>query len=109
HAEQRARRESEALQEPGSEVLPAPRVHANLAPATALAPTHEHRPTPWVKVLFAERKRLLGAQPAAPEHHDHRAQPETVRVIAGVAHHADDLLNGRWVGWVEHALVAGST
>jgi hypothetical protein len=31
-----------------------------------------------------------------------------VRVIACVAHHADDLLDCQWIGWVEHSLVAGS-
>src|SRR5438132_455626 len=27
----------------------------------------------------------------------------------GAVDHADHLLNGRWIGWVEHSLVAGST
>jgi integrase len=36
---------------------------ADLAPAPALAPTHEHGPSPLVKVLLAQRERLLDAQP----------------------------------------------
>ncbi len=60
-------------------------------------------------VLFAQRECLLDAEPTAPQHRDHRAEPPAVRIVAGVAHHRDNLLNGRRVGWVEHALVAGST
>jgi hypothetical protein len=58
--------------------------------------------------MLAQRERLLDAEPTTPEHHDHRPQSKAVRVIAYVAHHADDLLDGRWIGWVEHSLVAGS-
>jgi hypothetical protein len=32
-----------------------------------------------------------------------------VRVIADVAHYANDLLNSWWIGWVEHPLVSGRT
>jgi hypothetical protein len=83
--------------------------HADLAPPTTLATAHEHRAALRIKVVLAQRERLLDAKPAAPEHHDYGAQPEAVRVLAGVAHHADDLLNGRRIGRVEHALVAGRT
>jgi hypothetical protein len=48
--------------------------------------------------VLAQRKRLCDTEPTAPEHHDHRAQPEAVGVVAGVAHHADDLLHSRRVG-----------
>src|SRR5207244_7232986 len=76
---------------------------------TTLAAAHEHRAALRIKVVLAQRERLFDTKPAAPEHHDHRAQPEAVRVLAGVAHHADDLLNSRRIGGVEHALVAGRT
>src|SRR5437870_1020125 len=58
--------------------------------------------------MLAQCERLLDAEPTTPEHHDHRPQSKAVRVIACVAHHADDLLDCRWIGWVEHSLVAGS-
>jgi hypothetical protein len=48
----------------------------------------------------------VNAQPGAPEHDDHRAQPPAVSVIGGVAHDGDDLVDRRWVGGVAHAFVA---
>src|SRR4051812_24523165 len=69
-AEQRADRQLEASGEPGPQLLPAPGVHADLAPATALAVAHQQRPAPGVEVALAERERFLNAQSAAPEHDD---------------------------------------
>jgi hypothetical protein len=56
--------------------------------------------------VFGERERLVDAQPGAPEHDDHRAQPEPVAVIAGLAHDGDDLIDRRRVRRVADALVA---
>jgi hypothetical protein len=53
--------------EPGTQLLPAPGVHADLAAATALAVAHEQRPAPRVEVALAERQRLGDAQAAAPQ------------------------------------------
>jgi hypothetical protein len=70
---------------------------------------NEHGPALWVEIVLCEREGLMDAQPAAPEHHDHGAQPPPVRVIAHVTHHADDLLDGRRIRWVAHPLIAGRT
>jgi SNARE associated Golgi protein len=56
--------------------------------------------------VLGQRERLPDPQPGPPQHDDHRAQPEPVAVLAGVAHHGDDLIDRRWVGGVANALVA---
>ena len=89
------------------QLLPAPGVHADLAAPTALAVAHEQRAAPWVEVAFAQRQRLGDAQAAAPEDDDQGAEPVAVAVVAGLAHHGDDLFDGRRVGGIEPALVAG--
>jgi hypothetical protein len=66
-------------------------------------------PRQGVEVVFAERERLLDAQAAAPEHRDQGAQPVAVAVVAGLAHHGDDLFDGRRVRGIELPLVAGRT
>ena len=48
----------------------------------------------------------MDAQPGAPEHDDQPAQPPAVAPVAGGAHDGDDLLDGRRIGRVAHALVA---
>jgi hypothetical protein len=63
----------------------------------------------WAKVGFAERQRLRDAQTAAPEHHNQGAQPVAVAVVAGLAHHGDDLFHRRRVGGIDLPLVAGRT
>jgi hypothetical protein len=73
----------------------------------ALSAAHEHRAPLGVKVMLAQLERLPDAERTTPGNHDHRPQPEAVRVIACVAHHADDLLDGRWIGWVEHSPCCG--
>jgi hypothetical protein len=64
----------------GAHVFPAPLVHADLAPPAALAAANQQRTARRVEVVFGERERLLDAQPGAPEHDDHRAQPSPVTV-----------------------------
>jgi hypothetical protein len=59
-----------------------------------------------VEVAFAERERLSDAQAAAPKHDDQGAPPPAMTVVGGLAHHGDDLLDGRRVRGIEPALVA---
>jgi hypothetical protein len=82
-----------ACAEPWPQLLPAPLVHPDFAAPVALAAANEQRPAARVEVVLGERERLLDAQPGAPEHDDHRAQPPPVAVVAGVAHDGDDLVN----------------
>src|SRR5687768_16819034 len=84
-AEQRSDRQLDPGSEPGSQLLPAPGIHADLAAATALAVAHEQRPARRVEVALAQRQRLRNAQSAAPEHHDQSAQPVAMAVVAGLA------------------------
>src|SRR6187551_2625622 len=90
-AEQRPDRQLGARGPPGAQLLPAPLVHTDLAPAAALAGANQDRSAPRVEVVLAQRERLLDAQPGAPKHDDHPAQPPPVAVVAGVAHDGDDL------------------
>jgi hypothetical protein len=61
---------------------------------------------PCIEVRLAERKRLLDAQATTPENDDQRTQTPAMTVITGLAHHGDDLLDSRRVGWVPYSLVA---
>ena len=72
-AEQRPDGKPDSQLEPRLELLPAPRVHADLAAASALAAPDEQRAPAVIKVGFGKRKRLLDAQPSAPEDHDQAA------------------------------------
>ncbi len=53
--------------EPGSELLQAPFVHADLAAAAALAVADQDRAAARVEVALGERERLLDPQPGAPQ------------------------------------------
>jgi len=86
---------------------PSPRRPANLPAATTLAATHEQRAAPRVEVALAKRQRLRDAQPAPPEDDDKGAEPVAVAVLAGLAHHGDDLFHRRRVGGIEPTLVRG--
>src|SRR3954452_20586016 len=55
-AEQRPDRQLDACGKPGRQLLPAPGVHADLAPTATFAAAHEQRPAPRVKVALAERE-----------------------------------------------------
>jgi hypothetical protein len=83
-----------------------PLVHPDLAASTALAAAYQDRAAPRVEVVLGERERFVDAQTGAPEHDDHRAQPEPVTIVGGVAHHANDLVDSGQVRRVQHALVA---
>jgi hypothetical protein len=89
------------------QLLPPPSVHADLAPAATLAAAHEQRPARRIEVTLAQHEHLLNAQPAAPEHDDQGPQASAVAIVGGLAHHGDDLLNGRRVGGIELPLVTG--
>src|SRR3954454_15933080 len=105
-AEQRSDRPLDASGEPGRQLLPAPGVHADLAPTAALAPPREQRSPPRIEVALAQCEWFLDAQSAAPEHHDQRPQASAVVIVGGLAHHRDDLLHGRRVGGIELPVVA---
>jgi hypothetical protein len=49
----------------------------------------------------------VDAQAGAPEHDDQSAQPRSVQAVSGVTHHRDDLVDGRRIGRIALALVAG--
>jgi hypothetical protein len=61
HAQQRTDRHPDAQLEPGPEVLPAPAVHADLAPAAALAVAHERGSGTRLEVVLCEPERLVDA------------------------------------------------
>jgi hypothetical protein len=67
---------------------------------------NEHGTAVVVEVGLVERERLTDAQPSSPQHHDHGAQANSFGALAGGAHDGDDLLDGRGIGRVPHALVA---
>jgi hypothetical protein len=80
--------------EPGSQprlqLLPRPVIHADLAPAAALATRHQH-----------------GAAPrGTPEHDDEAAQALAMAGLAGGPHDRDDSLDGGRVRRVAHSLDA---
>src|SRR5215218_968797 len=85
-AEQRPDRQLGTRGEPGAQLFPAPGVHADLAPSAALALADEQRPAVLVEIGLEQRKRLVDAQPGAPEHHDHCPHSIAVAVISGLAH-----------------------
>jgi hypothetical protein len=47
--------------EPGAQLFPAPVVHADLAPAAALAAADQHGSAPVLEIVLGERERLLDA------------------------------------------------
>lgn len=92
--------------EPGLEALEAPPVHPDLASFAAFASAHKHRTASGVKIALGERERFTDPEARAPEHDDHPAQPDPLRLIPGGAHDRDYLFHGWRVGWVAQALVA---
>jgi len=54
HAEERPHRQLDPVLEPGSKLLPAPLVHADLAAAAALAAADQHRPAAGLEVAFGK-------------------------------------------------------
>jgi hypothetical protein len=86
HAEERPHRELEPDCVPLPQLLPGPLVHADLAPAAALAAADEQRAAATVEVCLAERESLVDSQPGSLEHDDQRPQAMAVCSLAGGAH-----------------------
>ncbi len=105
-AQQRSDWELEPCVKPWLQLLPAPRVHADFAAASALAVTNEQRSPSLIEVGFSERERFLDAQAGTPQDYDQASQPLPMRAVAGCAHHGDDLLDCGRIGRVAQALVA---
>jgi hypothetical protein len=103
-AEQRAHRKFGACVQPRPQLLPAPLVHADLAPSAALAAADQDRSAPVVEVVLCERERFLVAQAGAPQDDDHRSHAPAVTVVGSVAHDRHDLVHRRWVGRVSDPL-----
>jgi hypothetical protein len=98
--------ELESLGEPRLRFVPCPGVHADLAPAAALAAADEQGAAPLIEVGFGECEGFVEPETGSPENHDETAEPSAVRGVAGGAHDGDDLLNLGRVGGVAQALVA---
>jgi hypothetical protein len=54
-------------------LLEAPCVHADLAPAPALATTDEEGAAALIEIAFGQRERFLDAQPRPPQNYDQPA------------------------------------
>src|SRR5215210_1247032 len=61
-AEQRPHRQLDPVAEPGRQLLPAPGVHADLAPTATLALAHEQRPPPRIEVALARARAPPGRE-----------------------------------------------
>jgi hypothetical protein len=72
-AEQRPDRKIDPQLEPRAQFLPRPRIHADLAAASALAAADEQRAAAVIEIGFGEAERLLDAEPRALEDHDQGA------------------------------------
>ena len=92
--------------EPRAELLPGPSVHPDLAALAAFPAPDEHCAAGAVQIALLQGKRFTDAESGAPEQHDQRAKPVTVRAIADHPHDGDDLLDRRRIGRVLLALVA---
>jgi hypothetical protein len=106
YAQERTDGHPDAQFEPGAQVLPAPGVHADLAAAAALAVADEHRARTGLEVVLGQGKRLVNAQPGAPEQHDQGSHTGAVDAVAGLAHDRDDLLDRGRIGRVAQPFVA---
>jgi hypothetical protein len=106
-AQKRADRQLASELEPRLQLLPCPTVHADFAPATALAAPHEHRAAGLVEIAFGQLERLVDPEPGSPEDHDQGPHPAAVRPVARSAHDGDDFLDLGRVGRVAVAFVAG--
>jgi hypothetical protein len=69
-AEQRSDGQLGPQLKPWLEFFSAPRVHADLAAASALAAPDQHSTTAPIEIGLGERERLVNAQPGTPEDHD---------------------------------------
>jgi hypothetical protein len=60
-----------------------------------------------VEIRLGQPKHLLDPEPGAPEHDDQRPNPEPVPIVAGLAHHPDDLLDRRRISRIALPLITG--
>lgn len=95
-----------ALRRPGTQLFPAPVIHADLAALTALAVTHEHGSAALVKIALGEFESFRDAKPRTPQNDDQAAHPITVDANAGVAHDSNDFLDPRRIRRVAQTLIA---
>jgi hypothetical protein len=66
---------------------------------------HQQRSTAFVDVGLIERQRLRDPKSTTPQNRDQRPDPQSVSVVAGLAHHQDHLLRAWRVGRVPYPLV----
>src|SRR5947207_9479665 len=92
--------------EPRAKLLPAPVVHAGLAPLAALSATDEKGTALRIETCLRQVERFVNAEPRTPQDDDQTAYPRAVRAGTGLAHDRDDLLHSRWVRRVAQSLVS---
>jgi hypothetical protein len=107
YAEQRADRECGSDLEPGSELVPSPLVHSDLASLTALAAAHQDRTPHGVEIAFGQAEALADPQAGSPQDNDQATKPNAVGPVSCASHDSDDLLNGRRIRWIAQTLVHG--
>jgi hypothetical protein len=64
------------------QLLPAPGIHADLAPSSAFPLSNEQRPAARVEIGFVEQERFLDPQARSPQDDDQPTEPLTVRAPA---------------------------
>jgi hypothetical protein len=79
--------------------------HMLLSTYAALPDADQHRSALRLQIGLCEGERFADTQPGAPQDRDQRTSP--IRVPAGsrLAHHEDDLLDRRRIGWVPLSFV----
>ena len=91
--------------DPGAKLLPAPIVHAGLAPLVALAVANEEGAALRIEICLGQCQCLADPESRSPKHDDKAADSSTMTAIVGLAHHRHDLLNPGWIGRVAQSLV----
>jgi hypothetical protein len=87
-------------------LFPTPVVHADLAALAAFAVANEQSTAAFIEVALGKVERFGDPKSRAPEHDDQAAQAVAVDARTGVAHHGNDLVDSRRIGWVAQPLVA---
>jgi hypothetical protein len=95
-----------ALRRPGTQLSPAPIIHADPAALTALAVPHQQGAAALVEIALGEVESFRDTQPSTPQNDDQPTQTITVDANARVAHHSNDFLNPREIRRVAQTLVA---
>ena len=105
HAEQRTDRRLDPMLQPPSEMLESPLAHPRLAALVPLTVPDPQRPTPARPRRSHTASALLRSAVRRAPDRDQRPQARTVTVIAGLAHHEDDLFRPQRIRRVAHPLV----